>query len=56
MPMESASVIIKSRPVIIIAWLLTWALATPDNRPTVEAKLSSTPKVKLRMEEGSMFN
>lgn len=46
-PMDIASVKIKIRPVIMIVELGTEAEATPASRPTVEDKLSSTPKVKF---------
>src|SRR3989344_6903176 len=47
-PMDMASVNTRTKPVRTTVEAATWAEATPDNRPTVEAKLSSTPKVKLR--------
>ena len=44
---ENASTKISTAPVKKIVSLATPAIATPDNKPTVETKLSSTPKIKF---------
>ena len=46
--MENASTKIKIAPVRRIVSLGTPAMATPERRPTVDAKLSSIPKTKDR--------
>jgi hypothetical protein len=49
--MDMASVKMRIKPVVIIVLLLALVAAIPDKRPTVEARLSSTPKVKFRSRE-----
>ena len=49
--MENASTKIKITPVKSIVSLEIDAAATPDKSPTVETRLSSTPKIKFRKKE-----
>src|SRR3989344_3129963 len=46
--MENASTKIKTIPGSKISTLATPPMATPESRPTVETRLSSAPKIKLR--------
>jgi len=51
-PMERASINMRMKPVTTMAVDDSSALAIPASKPTEEARLSSTPKVKLRMYSG----
>ena len=46
-PMEKASTKIKTIPVNKICFCAMPPTATPESNPTVETKLSSTPKIKF---------
>src|SRR3989344_145846 len=51
-PIENASTKIRTTPVRRIDERDIPAAATPERSPTVDTKLSSTPKIKLRTREG----
>jgi len=46
--MENASTAMKTMPVKSMVEFGTWPMSMPDKRPTVETRLSSTPKIILR--------